>query len=252
MRIFKNRLVIGVICILLAFLIGFVLVPLVAKSSNKTISVIVANTDIPAGTKIENKMVKQVKISKKGMSDKIINSLDKAIGKYTTDKIVSDEIILKTKISEQLPFADPALYNLDNNTFAITISVKSLAASLGGKLQEGDIITVMINPKDSKEFETTKAIMFNELMYVEVIGITNQTGTDTKNASSDEDQNIPATATLKVNISQAQILAGLEGSSDIHLVLVARNNSPKAQQALALQKSFFISNYKTDEWFNLK
>ena len=51
-NLFKNRTVLGITCIVLALIICFVVSPLISRTSNKTVSVVLATVDIKSGDEI--------------------------------------------------------------------------------------------------------------------------------------------------------------------------------------------------------
>ena len=108
------------------------------------------------------------------------------------------------------PAADNAyLYNLDGSQQAMSITIKSFATGLSGKLQSGDIVSV-VAPDFKKQGQT---VIPPELKYVEVIGVTASSGYDanTGEAPSEEDEReLPSTVTLLVSPEQSRVLAELE------------------------------------------
>ena len=67
MRIFKNRIFIGVISLILAVVIGFVAVPVYTNLATVTITVVTAAKDISCGVQITEDMLTETEISKIGL-----------------------------------------------------------------------------------------------------------------------------------------------------------------------------------------
>lgn len=87
---------------------------------------------------------------------------------------------------------------------------KSFAEGLSGKLQSGDIVSV-IAPDYKQQGQT---VVPAELQYVEVISVTASSGYDANTgepaADEEDDKELPDTVTLLVSPEQAKVLAELE------------------------------------------
>ena len=87
------------------------------------------------------------------------------VGKYATADLAAGDYILSSKLSA-VPAAENAyLYNLDGTKQAISVTIKSFATGLSGKLESGDIVTVIVADYQGKG----ETAIPPELQYVEVI-----------------------------------------------------------------------------------
>ena len=124
----------------------------------------------------------------------------------------------------------------------MSITIKSFATGLSGKLQSGDIVSV-VAPDFKKQGQT---VIPPELKYVEVIGVTASSGYDanTGEAPSEEDEReLPSTVTLLVSPEQSRVLAELEADGKLHLTLVYRGSSENADRFLAVQNEVIATLY---------
>lgn len=265
MRILKNRLFIGCICIIIAFAIGFIAVPKVTDMLNDKINVVVLNTDVEKGDQLTPDMFKLVQMSKGDVlyaDNEFYNSIDVSNGQAVNNRLMFDpkdkviyaaldmkmnDIVTDMKISETYPYKDEKLRALGDNEYAVSVSVSSLATSVSAKIMAGDIVTLLV----CKEDEEGAAAAPSELMYVEVLNINNSDAIDINDVEAGTENGIPSVVTFRVNLYQAQLLAGFEQSSVIHLALVCRGDEVKAQELLNKQKQYFIDNnlLYTDAWF---
>ena len=127
--------------------------------------------------------------------------------------------ILAAKLSDAPAAENAYLYNLDGTKQAISVTIKSFATGLSGKLQSGDIVSVIVAdyPEDGKT--TIPA----ELQYVEIISVTASTGYDANTGeATEEEKELPSTVTFLVLPEQAKVLAELEQVAKLHLALVYR------------------------------
>lgn len=242
----KNRLYIGIACVVFALLIGFVFVPMSAHlASIKTVTVLRAATDIPVGSQIQPEMLEEVKISAQNVPLSAVSDPLEAVGKYAAYEIVADENILSTKLLTEPPLENMYLTELPNGDLAVSVSVKSFAAGVSGKLMPGDIVSVYANLANNPNQYDYRSSLMSEMYYLEVLAVTNEDIGDVddyeENPDDPDADTLPATVTLRcINLEQARVLIGLEANSQIHLALICRNDDEYKQQLLDAQAQYFI------------
>jgi len=248
MSFLKNRTVLGVICIVLSLLICFALTPLFNQTVSQKTSIVRVVKDIKCGDQITKDMVQTVEVGGYNLPENIVRQSDTVVGKYATADLSPGDYIISTKLTD-VPAAENAyLYSLNGNKEAISVSIKSFAQGLSGKLISGDIVSV-IAPDYRKQGST---VIPPELTYVEVIGVTASTGydTDSEQSSGDEDtdknedeKQLPATVTLLASPEQAKILAELDADGKLHLSLVYRGAKENAAKFIELQDKVIQALY---------
>ena len=144
MKIFRNRTVIGVLCILLALIICFGVTPLFSRSASEKTDIVRVTKDIKEGDEITAEMVQTVEVGAYNLPQNLMTDKKEVVGKYATADLVAGDYILSSKLSA-VPAAENAyLYNLDGTKQAISVTIKSFATGLSGKLESGDIVTVIV------------------------------------------------------------------------------------------------------------
>lgn len=245
MGFLKNRTVIGVICILLSLLICFGITPLFNKGISQKTEIVRVTKEIKAGDEITKDMIQVVEVGGFNLPENIIRIKDNVIGKFTTTDLGIGDYILNTKISD-IPASENAyLYNLDGSKQAISITIKSFANGLSGKLQSGDIVSV-IAPDYKKQGET---VIPAELKYVEVISVTASSGDDANTGDGTlekDERELPSTVTLLVTPEQGNILAELEADSKSHLSLVYRGKPEYAKEFINMQEEIIEELYSEE------
>ena len=244
MKIFRNRTVIGVLCILLALIICFGVTPLFSRSASEKTEIVRVTKDIKEGDEITAEMVQTVEVGAYNLPQNLMTDKKEVVGKYATADLVAGDYILSSKLSA-VPAAENAyLYNLDGTKQAISVTIKSFATGLSGKLQSGDIVSVIVAdyPEDG---ETSIPA---ELQYVEIISVTASTGYDanTGEAKGDEKE-LPSTVTFLVLPEQAKVLAELEQDAKLHLSLVYRGTVDGAKQFIEAQDELIEELYAEPE-----
>ena len=206
MKIFRNRTVIGVLCILLALIICFGVTPLFSRSASEKTEIVRVTMDIKEGDEITAEMVQTVEVGAYNLPQNLMTDKKEVVGKYATADLAAGDYILSSKLSA-VPAAENAyLYNLDGTKQAISVTIKSFAVGLSGKLESGDIVTVIVADYQGKG----ETAIPPELQYVEVISVTASSGYDANTGEVVDEKELPSTVTLLVTTEQAKVLAELE------------------------------------------
>ena len=133
MKIFRNRTVIGVLCILLALIICFGVTPLFSRSASEKTEIVRVTMDIKEGDEITAEMVQTVEVGAYNLPQNLMTDKKEVVGKYATADLAAGDYILSSKLSA-VPAAENAyLYNLDGTKQAISVTIKSFAVGLSGK-----------------------------------------------------------------------------------------------------------------------
>ena len=239
MKIFRNRTVIGVLCILLALIICFGVTPLFSRSASEKTEIIRVTKDIKEGDEITAEMVQTVEVGAYNLPQNLMTDKKEIVGKYATADLAVGDYILSSKLST-VPAAENAyLYNLDGTKQAISVTIKSFATGLSGKLESGDIVTVIVADYQGKG----ETAIPPELQYVEVISVTASSGYDANTGEVVDEKELPSTVTLLVTTEQAKVLAELEQDSELHLALVYRGTPENAAKFIAAQDALIKELY---------
>ena len=243
MKIFRNRTVIGVLCILLALIICFGVTPLFSRSASEKTEIVRVTKDIKEGDEITAEMVQAVEVGAYNLPQNLMTDKKEIVGKYATADLAAGDYILSSKLSA-VPAAENAyLYNLDGKKQAISVTIKSFATGLSGKLESGDIVTVIVADYQGKG----ETAIPPELQYVEVISVTASSGYDANTGEVVDEKELPSTVTLLVTTEQAKVLAELEQDSELHLALVYRGTPENAAKFIAAQDALIEELYAEPE-----
>jgi len=239
LKIFRNRTVIGVLCILLALIICFGVTPLFSRSASEKTEIVRVTKDIKEGDEITAEMVQTVEVGAYNLPQNLMTDKKEVVGKYATADLAAGDYILSSKLSA-VPAAENAyLYNLDGTKQAISVTIKSFAVGLSGKLESGDIVTVIVADYQGKG----ETAIPPELQYVEVISVTASSGYDANTGEVVDEKELPSTVTLLVTTEQAKVLAELEQDSELHLALVYRGTPENAAKFIAAQDALIKELY---------
>lgn len=215
MKIFQNKIVVGVICIVIAAILAFFFLPSISKSKSNTEKIYALKNAVAEGTKIEESMLVEKEVGSYGLPQSIIKDKDKIVGKYASCNITPDDLILTSKLSD---FA--ANQKLDKvmsqGNMLVTVSLDSVASAVGNHLKSGDIISIVGYANDA-------VVAYEELKALEVYSIENENAEKLEDVENNEEaEHLASTVTLIVNQVQAEKLIQAEYSGKVHAVFVKR------------------------------
>ena len=210
----KNRTLIGIVLIVAAIGLCFGISPLFNTILASKTTIIRLKQDIPQGVQITGSMLEAVEVGTMNLPADMQNDPKKIIGKYSVTAMFAGDSFNDKKLSDTIDTSDSLLRQLKPNETAMSVTVKSLANGLSGKLQQGDIIQIVSVDEDDK------AQIFEELQYVEVLATTSD---------------LYATVTIILqDRAQALRLAECENTS-LHAIFVCRGDEEYKQKCLKAQ-----------------
>ena len=245
MSFLKNRTVIGVICIVLSLIICFAVTPLFNKDISQKTEIVRVTKDIKIGDEITKDMVQTVEVGGYNLPEDVVKNTETVLGKFASADMVPGDYIISSKIADEPAAENAYLYNLTGEKQAMSVSVKSFATGLSGKLVSGDIVSIIA--PDYKKQGTTA--IPSELQYVEVIAVTAGSGYDANTGEQEdsEEKELPSTVTLLVTPEQSKILAMLEADGNLHISLVYRGSKENANKFVDAQESVLSKLYPSSE-----
>lgn len=245
-NIWRNRTFLGIVGISLALVICFAVAPALNAAAGKQVEIVRITKNVSKGTRLTADMLQTVKVGGYNLPDTVLKSSDAAVGKYALASLQPGDYILSSKVSATAP--DVGLSSLDGKQQAVSVSIKSFAAGLSGKLETGDVIELYVaGYGDMKE-----TISPPELQYVQLLAATTDKGMDNtqdnaqKSDKSEED--MPSTLTVLVSPAQAARLVDYENNGTLHAALVYRGSETGTKRFLALEDEYLnsLAQEKTD------
>lgn len=231
----KNRTLVGIIAIALAAILVFVAAPLINSMSSEKMEVIQLKTAVPEGKLITADDITVVEIGKLGVPNSVITKESAVVGKYAASPLYPNTNLYPNMFTANDTSATNVLANLDKDHVAISVTLKSFASGVSAKIQNGDIVSVIVT-------DSTGTFIPEALKYMKVISTTTDSGLDTDQISAADDSvPSPVTVTLYATAYQAKLLATYESRAVMHFALACRADSPNAveftkEQEAALSK----------------
>lgn len=235
-KLLKNRTLIGALCIILSLVICFGLTPLFNKAMTAQTEIPRVKSDTKKGELITSDKVEVLKVGSYNLPANLLTKKEEIVGKYALADLQKGDYVLSTKLSDK-PLAEfEYLSTLDGTKQAMSVTIKSFAAGLSGKLEAGDIITLIAADYGDRR-ETT---MPPELQYLYVLAVTTESGNDKEFTieNTDEERELPSTITVLVRSEQAALLADIEAKGRLHATLMYRGDKKLAQKFLDEQDRY--------------
>ena len=234
-KLMKNRIVIGLVCIILSLVICFGLTPMFNNALKSKVQLVRVNTEIHKGDQITEKMLTMVETGGYNLPGNVVCRLEDVVGRYANADLYKGDYILESKLSDTPMLKNAYLSKLNGENLAISVSIKSFAAGLSGKLEAGDIVTLIA----SDVGERRETLVLPELKYVEIIAATASSGADhdvQADVNDGDEQELASTITVLATPEQARLLAELEQTGKLHAALVFRGDSTQAGRFLEEQQ----------------
>ena len=173
-KLLQNRIVVGLICIVVALVICFGLTPMFNDALKSKVEIVRVSTEIKKGDEITPKMLTTVEVGGYNLPGNVVYKAEDVIGKYANTDLYKGDYVLESKLSDTPQLKNEYLTELDGTNRAISVTIKSFAAGLSGKLERGDIVSLIA----SDVGEARQTLIPTELQYVEIIATTASSGTD--------------------------------------------------------------------------
>lgn len=237
----KNRTLIGIVLIVIAIGICFGISPLFSKLLDSKTNIVRLKNDVEQGTQITSGMLEVVEVGTLNVPENTITDPTLIVGKYTVTAMFKGDTFITEKLTDVVDNSDSLLRQLEPNETAMSVTIRSFANGLSGKLQQGDIIQIV-----SVDDDDDTATVYDELQYVEVLTTTASNGSDdvyqdgkvnegATDDGDDEENELYATVTVVLqDRSQALKLAECENTS-LHAVFICRGNDELKEECLKAQ-----------------
>lgn len=240
----KNRTVIGVICMVLAVAVTFLIAPLVNRLSTDTSEVIRLASDVKQGVQITADHLEVARVKTDSIPVGTLNDSKEVIGKYAASALYAGDYLTSAKLTGEANTASDVFASLDGSKVAVSVTIDTFAAGLSGKLENGDIISMIVVDK-----ELGKAYIPAALRYMKVITTTTSGGIDQDSIVKNEDGSyeIPSTVTLLANTEQAKLLARYNAETTLTVALVYRGTNENAKKFLDAQDEYFANGWTAED-----
>ena len=227
MKVFKSKAFLGALCIFLAAVIAFAVLPRFFKTQAETAYVVRVTQDVPEGTALTKAMLTLSEVGAYGLSEKIVRSEEDAVGQIATENLFAGEYLMQNRIAsaeEYKKLADAKTKGLSQGNCLVTLKFPTASAGLAGVLRAGNIVDVYECRKD----EEKNVIVEKRIPAMYVYSVLNQNLEsldaldEMKEQALEDDTNYdfePAYVVFRCTEQQAITLVRLEKEEALHLTL---------------------------------
>ena len=219
MKLLKNKIFVGVLCMAIGVIAAFVLVPR-NDNTGETVKVIKVSKTVSENTQLTESMLKEVEVGVNDVPNNAITDKNAVIGKYAKVTLYDTDYITEEKLSTLE--TESSLYALNIGERAVSVTPKTLAKSVSGNLLIGDVVQLYgYDTQDNKLNPDSGKWNF------EVLAIDNSKSENVSGVSLDNASDIvPAAITLKATSEeQVQSIVYMENNNDVQVVFVARGEN---------------------------
>lgn len=227
MKKIDKRIIIGICAILTACLLVFIVLPMLIKSQESKAIVVRLIKDVPAHGRITADCIEEAEVKNYNLSPEVIRSADGVVGKYATQDMYAGMYVVKEQLAEQP--AQKNAYLWDRSDRVVSIDIDGFANGLSGKLEAGDIVSIVANTDNGSEY-------IKELQFMEILAVTADTGSDVDAQTRAETDAPAASMTLACTEQQALKLIDCSANGSVYVVFVYRGDPSECREYLDRQQ----------------
>jgi pilus assembly protein CpaB len=227
LKLFRNKLFIGAMCLLLSGALAFGLLPRLYGAQSGTTEIAKLRQTVEYGTVITEEMLTVAEVGSYGLPDTVVTDKSEIVGLVAGDTVYAGEYLWRDRFLSVADYEKTSLksgYGLSEGTYLLTIALPSASSGLAGILRSGDTVDVY-----GYTDESGSAVVSEVLTAVTVYKVLNSKHVPLDNLDAElaakpdvdpADYDLaPAYVIFAVNVQQAKILIGLEKDKALHLSL---------------------------------
>ena len=227
-KVFKSKIFLGAICIILAAVLAFVVLPSFYSSKSETTNAVKLNQDIPVGTVISGEMLSSVEVGSFGLPSSVILSKDEAIGKVASENMYVGEYLTNSRLiteEEYQQLVAEQTKGLTNGYCLVTVQFPGASAGVASVLRAGHIVDVHECVENEDYSYSVQKVLSSMYVYdvlnaeLESLG---ELDIKLEEALVEDDTDYdfePAFVVFRCTEQQAQTLIRLERMEALHLTL---------------------------------
>ena len=227
LKLFRNKLFIGAMCLLMAGALAFGLLPRLYGAQSGTTEVVKLRQNAEYGTVITEDMLTIAEVGSYGLPNTVVADKSEIIGLVAGDTIYAGEYLWRERFMTPEAFEKSETqngYGLSAGTYLLTIALPSESSGLAGILRAGDTVDVYGYTDESDSAvvsEALTAVTVYKVLNSKLVSLDDLDAELAANPDADPaDYNLaPAYVVFTVNEQQAEVLIGLEKDETLHLTL---------------------------------
>lgn len=226
-KLFRNKIFIGAMCLLLAGMLAFVFLPRLYSSQASTTEIVKLKQTVESGTVITDDMLTIAEVGSYGLPDNVVRNKSEIIGLVAGETVYAEEYLWRGSFMAQEVYesaTSKTSFGLSDGTYLLTISLPSESSGIAGILRAGNTVDVYGYTDDSGSTVVTEAltaVRVYEVLNKKLVSLDDLDAELRANPNADPSDYdfAPAYVVFIVNEQQAKVLIGLEKDKSLHLLL---------------------------------
>lgn len=226
-KLFRNRIFIGAMCLMMAGALAFLLLPRLYSAQSSTVEIVKLKQTVEYGTTITDDMLTVSEVGSYGLPDNVVKDKSEITGLVAVETIYAGEYLWRDRFMTEETYEETEKntgYGLSEGTYLLTISLPSESSGIAGILRAGNTVDVYGYTDDSGTAAVNMALAGVKVYKVLNSKLVSLDDLDAKlkadhNADSSDYDFAPAYVVFTVNEQQAKTLIGLEKDKSLHLTL---------------------------------
>ena len=231
----KHRVLLGIICIILALVTVFLVAPLVTNLMNGRTTIIRAVGTIQKGQMLTAADFETATVGAYNLPANVVKDVTKVIGLYAAVDIVPGSYILPSMVTKESIKAADVITRMEDGEYAITIGFPSFAAGFAGQLTNGDIVRLC-----AYDTKTQKTVILPGFEHTQIITTVIGSGLNKDEIEPNEDgtYTYPSALMLKVNDLQSKLIVEyMHKYGSLHIIFLCHRDDEKAEEYMNRQKT---------------
>ena len=226
-KLFRNKVFIGAMCLLLAGILAFAFLPRLYSAQSSMTEIVKLKQTVEYGTVITDDMLTVAEVGSYGLPDNVVKDKSEITGLVAGETIYAGEYLWRDHFMSADIYKETEQkngYGLSDGTYLLTIALPSESSGIAGILRAGDTVDVY-GYTDSNGTAAVNEALTGVKVYkvlnsklVSLDDLDAKLKADSSKDSSDYDF-APAYVVFTVNEQQAKTLIGLEKDKSLHLTL---------------------------------
>ncbi len=226
LKLFRNKIFIGAMCLLLAGILTFVLLPRLYGAQSSITEVVKLRQTVENGDVITDDMLIVAEVGSYGLPDNVVRDKSEIAGLVAGETVYAGEYLWRDCFLTPEAYEETVKktgFDLSDGTYLLPIALPSESSGLAGVLRAGDTVDVFGYSDDSSSTVVSMALTGVTVYKVLNDKLASLDDLDAKlKATSDRCFRLrlcPAYVVFIVNEQQAKALIGLEKDKSLHLTL---------------------------------
>lgn len=227
LKLFRNKIFIGAMCLLLAGILAFVFLPRMYSAQSSTVEIIKLKQTVEYGTVITDDMLTVAEVGSYGLPDNVVTDKSELVGLVAGDTIYAGEYLWRDRFMTEAAYEEAEQktgYGLSDGTYLLTIGLPSESSGIAGILRAGDAVDVYGYTDDNGSPVVSKVltgVTVYEVLNKKLVSLDDLDAEKKANPDTDPSDYdfAPAYVVFLVNEQQAKTLIGLEKDESLHLIL---------------------------------